>query len=99
MAVLTLTLLGIIAWPVEAWGAVRHDARDEGRREVEVTGTLTNEGVECQAMRSDDGKLYTLTGDLKGFKVGDKVRVVGTVAEVSTCMQGITVSVTKIQPA
>jgi hypothetical protein len=66
---------------------------------VEVAGTLTNEGVECQAMRSDDGKLYTLMGNLKGFKTVDRVRVVGTVAQVSYCMQGTTLSVTKIQRA
>ena len=33
-----------------------------------IEGVLTNEGVECPALRADDGKLYTLMGDLRGFK-------------------------------
>jgi hypothetical protein len=64
-----------------------------------VTGKLTNEGAECQALRGDDGKLYTLTGDLKGFRTGDRVKVTGRVAEVSTCMQGTTLGVEKIERA
>ncbi|MFQ5927230.1 MAG: DUF5818 domain-containing protein, partial [Terriglobia bacterium] len=49
-------------------------------KSVTVQGKLTTEGVECQALRSRDGVLYTLVGDLKGFKVGDEVSVTGTVA-------------------
>lgn len=64
---------------------------------VVVRGALTGEGVECQALRGDDGKLYTLAGKTTGFKAGDKVRVLGTVAEVSTCQQGTTLDVRKIQ--
>lgn len=66
---------------------------------VTLTGRLTGEGVECQAFRSDAGKLYTLTGDLRGFKAGDRVRVVGRVAEVSTCMQGATLAVESVRRA
>jgi hypothetical protein len=58
-----------------------------------VRGKLTDEGTECQALRSDDGQLYTLIGDLKGFKIGDTVIVCGAVAEVSICMQGTTIIV------
>lgn len=53
-------------------------------------GTLTDEGVECQAFRSAEGQLFTLIGDLGGFGVGDEVVVCGTVAEISFCMQGTT---------
>jgi hypothetical protein len=66
---------------------------------VTVTGTLTDEGVECQALRADDGTLYTLTGDLKKFKTGDRVTVTGTVAEISICMQGATIAVERIEKA
>ncbi len=66
---------------------------------MNVTGKLTNDGVECQAMRSDDGKLYTLIGDLKGFRNGDRVKVTGSIAEVSFCMQGTTIKVEKIERA
>ena len=62
-----------------------------------ITGMLTSEGVECQAMRQDGtNKFYTLAGKLGGLKSGDHVKVVGTIAEVSYCMQGTTISVSSI---
>ncbi|HEX8271380.1 MAG TPA: DUF5818 domain-containing protein [Longimicrobiaceae bacterium] len=67
--------------------------------ETRVTGRLTDEGVECPALRGDDGRLYTLAGDTGGFKPGDRVTVAGTVAEMSTCMQGTTISVRSIEKA
>lgn len=64
---------------------------------VTVTGTLSNEGATCPALRGDDGKLYTLVPTETGaFGPGDRVKVTGTVAEMSTCMQGTTLSVTSI---
>jgi hypothetical protein len=71
----------------------------ETPKTVVVVGTLTDEGVECRALRAEDGTLYTLVGELKGFKTGDKVRVVGQRVEVSTCMQGTTLSVKNIKRA
>ena len=71
--------------------------RGKGGKPIHVRGILTGEGVECQAMRTANGQLYTLTGDLGGFKTGDKVRVKGEIAQVSTCQQGITIAVEKIQ--
>jgi hypothetical protein len=68
-----------------------------GKGSVSLRGTLTAEGVECQALRGSDGQLYTLTGNLQGFNIGDKVHVVGALAEVSTCQQGKTISVEEIQ--
>ena len=68
--------------------------------DVHLVGTLTREGVECQAMRGDDGKLYTLAGrNLGDFFPGDRVRVDGKIADVSTCQQGTTIAVTRIGPA
>ena len=64
-----------------------------------VVGVLTNEGAECQALRADDGTLYTLTGKLKKFRVGDRVEVVGEIAEFSYCQQGITINVRRIKRA
>jgi hypothetical protein len=61
-----------------------------------VKGTLTDEGVECQAFRSTDGELYTLVGDLNGFQNGDQVVVCGTIAGTSFCMQGTTINVSWI---
>lgn len=64
---------------------------------IKVAGVLTDEGVECQALRGNDGQLYTLTGDLGDFETGDRVRVIGTVAEVSICQQGTTIQVRSIK--
>lgn len=61
-----------------------------------VRGVLTSEGVTCQAMRSDTGELFTLVGDLAGFKTGDRVIVIGTEAAVSICMQGTTLGILSI---
>lgn len=58
-----------------------------------VRGTLTAEGVQCPALRGDDGALYTLTGDLHGYQAGDRVLVVGQVAHVNFCTQGTTIAV------
>lgn len=63
---------------------------------VKVQGQLTTEGVECQALRADDGTLYTLLGDLKGFKAGDAVVVDGTPVQISFCMQGTTLQIRSI---
>jgi hypothetical protein len=72
--------------------------KPEGKQDmITLVGVLTDEGVECQALRARGNQLFTLTGDLGGFQVGDRVRVVGSVAEVSTCQQGTTVVVRSIQ--
>jgi len=65
---------------------------------VSVTGVLTNEGVECPAMRGEDGELYTLNPRtlLGGFKPGDRLRVTGTIQEISFCQQGITIGIESI---
>ncbi len=60
-------------------------------------GQLTAEGVECPALRGDDGVLYTLTGSLAEFKAGDEVIVEGRIAETSMCMQGTTIQVVRIE--
>ena len=65
---------------------------------VTITGVVTEEGVECPAVRGDDGKLYTITGTgRETLRPGMRVRISGSVAEVSTCMQGITISATKVE--
>ena len=60
-------------------------------------GRLTAEGVECPALRGDDGVLYTLAGDLADFKAGDEVMVEGRIAETSMCMQGTTIQMVRIE--
>jgi hypothetical protein len=63
---------------------------------IEVVGMLTDEGVECPAMRDDAGNLYTLAGDIGTFQQGDRVIVHGAIAEMSFCMQGTTINVEMI---
>lgn len=76
----------------------QEEGEEQGEREpLTVTGALTEEGVECQALRGDDGDLYTLTGDLEGFGPGDRVRVVGRPARFSFCMQGTTLEVESVE--
>src|SRR5690606_21232975 len=59
-------------FPVEA-----SEPAETAGPKVTVTGTLSREGAECQALRGDDGQLYTLSGDAGGFEPGDRVRVTG----------------------
>ncbi|MFA7430274.1 MAG: LysM peptidoglycan-binding domain-containing protein [Rhodospirillaceae bacterium] len=66
---------------------------------VEVTGTLTTEGLLCPAIRTGDGILYTLSGDIARLVPGDRVRVVGLIAGTSQCNQGITISAARIEMA
>lgn len=63
---------------------------------LSLTGVLIEGGTECQLFQADDGTQYTLLGDLKGFKNGDKVQLSGEEAEISFCMQGKTLSVKAI---
>jgi len=75
-------------------------APPEGRsKPIQVTGRLTREGVECPALRTAKGKIYTLAGDLKGFHAGDRVTVTGTLAQASICQQGTTIDVRAIRRA
>lgn len=64
-----------------------------------ITGVITREGVECPALRTDRGDLYTLAGDIEPFAPGDRVTVTGPVAEVSFCQQGTTIEVRSIRAA
>lgn len=64
---------------------------------MRITGHLTDEGVECPALRSDEGTLYTLAGETAPYEVGDRVVVVGAIVEFSVCMQGTTVRVDTIR--
>jgi LysM repeat protein len=76
----------------------RPDRDRPGRRpgdddRVTISGTVTGEGVECLAVRGDDGQLYTLAGNVDDLQPGDRVQVQGRRAEVSFCQQGTTIDV------
>lgn len=80
--------------------AASNNKSSGGDARVTIVGKLTNEGVECQALRGDDGELYTLLGgELGGLPVDARVRVIGERLEFSSCQQGITIRVQSITPA
>jgi hypothetical protein len=64
---------------------------------VSVPGTLTDEGVECPAMRDRAGTLYTLVGTDLEWGPGTDVHVEGRIAEAAICMQGTTLEVESIR--
>ena len=99
----TLGLAAVIvangACAVNNGDAAPDDSERSGSGRVTIVGRLTSEGVECQALRGDDGQLYTLLGDLGTLSVDARVRVSGERLEFSTCQQGITIRVQGITSA
>jgi hypothetical protein len=79
--------------------AVAQGPPAEGGAPVSVTGTLTDQGVPCWALRGDDGVLYTFrrTPETRQFKPGDRIRVEGRIVEISICQQGTTVVVSRTE--
>lgn len=65
---------------------------------VRVSGVISDEGVECTALRAGDDELYTLVGTFDAPAPGTRVVVEGTLAEVSTCQQGLTIAVRELRP-
>lgn len=63
---------------------------------LELLGTLIPGGVECQLFQTESGEKYTLIGDLKGFKNGDRVKLTGEIVQMSHCMQDTTLLLTTI---
>ncbi len=80
----------VIRFPGDG-GPPRGDRPGDGR--VTISGTVTAEGVECLAVRGDDGRLYTLAGNVDDLQPGDRVQVQGRRAEMSFCQQGTTIDV------
>ena len=75
------------------------DPQSKGNERMAVVGRLTSEGVECQALRGDDGQLYTLLGGAGELPIDTRVSVSGERVEFSICQQGITIRVRSITPA
>lgn len=77
----------------------RVTARPSQPERLSVTGTITTRGIECPVMRGDNGRTYSLTGNLQGYRAGDRVLVEGRVAEPSICQQGVTIEIRRISEA
>ncbi len=67
--------------------------------EIAVRGVLSDDGVECPALRGSDGRLYTLAGETGVLQIGARVCVRGRIAQISHCMQGITLVVRELAAA
>ena len=66
---------------------------------VERDGRITNSVGDCTApaLLTDEGVLYTLQGDLRGFEAGDRVQVEGGIAPSTLCPEGATIEVFRIR--
>lgn len=87
----------VISRPYEVAG--RRPAPQPDRGRIEMSGTLTRQGAECPVMRGDDGRTYSLAGELRGFRPGDRIFVEGRIAEMSICQQGTTIDVRRVSQA
>ena len=76
-----------------------NSAENGGNPVITIVGRLTDEGVECQALRGDDGQLYTLLGGIGTLPVETRVSVSGERLDFSSCQQGVTIRVRSITPA
>lgn len=73
-------------------------AAEDAESGMIITGTVTDEGVECPAVRTEDGKLYTIaTSDREKLRPGVRVRITGEIAQMSFCQQGTTISAERIE--
>ncbi len=72
----------------------RYFDRDGDRRLVTVEGRL-DDGRNCPAVRGNNGEIYSLSGNLRNFREGDRVKVLGYLAEDSRC-GGRTLQVSEI---
>ena len=63
---------------------------------ITVSGVVTDEGVECRAMRGDDGLLYTFVDLPAEIATGDRIEVRGAEMADSTCQQGVTLRTVRV---
>ncbi len=77
----------------------RARAAAAGSGEMCLRLRVTDEGVECPALRGADGVLYTIAGKAPGLRPGEEVCVCGRFVEISTCQQGKTLVARRIGPA
>jgi LysM repeat protein len=81
----------------EPFRVTRRVEEDESER-IDATGVL-RDGAECPILRTDEGEVYSLVGNLQDFGSGDRVRIIGRTVEVSICSRGTTVEVRRIAEA
>ncbi|WP_083910957.1 DUF5818 domain-containing protein [Henriciella marina] len=60
---------------------------DDNDGAITVRGEVQR-GVECKILRTDDGDVYSLTGEPEAVDVGERAEVTGETGGMSFCMQG-----------
>lgn len=73
--------------------ACEKGARNYTEPMVSVRGRITDDSGECPTLRDTYGQIYSLVGDLGGFRRGDRVCVKGRRIEFEGCDRGITLKV------
>ena len=62
-----------------------------------IYGTVNDQGIGCLAVDGPEDVLYTLQGDHRQWTAGQRIRVVGTIADVEACGgQGLPIAVREI---
>jgi hypothetical protein len=76
----------------------RYDRDDDNnRRLVSVEGRINDNRRSCPTLRTNEGDTYNLTGDLRSYNRGDKVRVIGFLdGNRSACGGGPAIEVREI---
>jgi len=64
---------------------------------VHIRGSLDAD-VDCRLLRTEEGKVYSLSVRLPNLRDGSRVCVFGTIAHVSQCMHTPTIDVDQVRP-
>jgi hypothetical protein len=65
-----------------------------------IYGTVTADGTSCLSVEGPEKTLYTLEGDVGLWSPGQRVLVIGTIAEGVACgSRGLPIAVREIQPS
>lgn len=86
-----MTAIAVMAVSLAACSGLNRDY-------ITVTGKITDQGRECVTFRADDGTLYALANKAQGLRPGDRVRVTGHSALMTTCTEAPTLIVDKLTP-
>jgi hypothetical protein len=71
-------------------------AQADSRRLVSLEGQLALQLPTCPRLKTKEGDLYSLSGDLRDFSHGDKVRVIGFLDGRSPCGEEPAIEVRRI---
>ena len=64
---------------------------------VHIRGRLDAD-VDCRLLRTEDGKVYSLSERLPNLRDGSRICVFGTISQVSQCMHSPSIDVEQVRP-